>query len=375
MINKDIQKLPKSVVTVSVTVPWVDMQPQWDQTLQKMASEVEISGFRKGTAPLPMVEQQLGQRLQDEVLKTAMPNFLIEALKGTDIIPIDYPKYELVSFVKGQQMQFKATVTNRPAVSVGNYKTIKVAKTAPKPVTDEEVQKVMDDLFKRWQTRPGGGATSQPQVPPASAEASTGKQGGSINFSASAQGATVGQATQSTSVANVPDDEFARAMGALSLSDLKDKIKKDLESNVSYNNELDYEEAILQEVEKITAVELPDILIQDELNRMLVSLQRRVADMGLLLEDYLKGQGKTLEQIKSEWTPQAEKNVRMELGLADIARQENVTISDAELQAEVDKIQDARVKKQFDAQEPRLHLRHALRQTRTLDLLKKIVGG
>ena len=131
----------------------------------------------------------------------------------------------------------------------------------------------------------------------------------------------------------------------------------------------------MQQVEKITTVELPDILIQDELNRMLVSLQRRVADMGLLLEDYLKGQGKTLEQIKAEWNPQAEKNVRMELGLAEIARQENVTISDAELQAEVDKIQDGRVKKQFETQEPRLHLRHALRQTRTLDLLKKMVGG
>lgn len=97
--------------------------------------------------------------------------------------------------------------------------------------------------------------------------------------------------------------------------------------------------------------------------------------MGLLLEDYLKGQGKTLEQIKSEWRPQAEKNVRMELGLAEIARQENVSITDQELQAEIDKIQDQRVKQQFSAQEPKLQLRHALRQTRTLDLLKKMVGG
>ena len=159
------------------------------------------------------------------------------------------------------------------------------------------------------------------------------------------------------------------------MTDLKGKIRKDLESNVSYNNELDYEEAILQEVEKITTVELPEILIQDELNRMLVSLQRRVADMGLLLEDYLKSQGKTLEQLKNEWRVQSEKNVRMELGLSEIARAENVTITDDELKAEIDKIQDAKIKAQFEAQEPKLHLRHALRQTRTLDLLKKMVGG
>lgn len=358
MIAKNIQKLPKSLVEVTVTVPWADLQPQWDQTLQRMAQEVELSGFRKGAAPLPMVEQQLGQRLQDEVLKTACPNFLIEALKGTDIIPIDYPKYDLVSFVKTAQLQFKATVTNRPLVTVGNYKTIRAIRPQIKPVTEEEITKVVDDLFKRWKTR-------NPVTQPATG------QTGSINF----QGGSQTPQPPANGQADVPDDVFAKAMGAASLADLKDKIRKDLEANVNYNNELDYEEAILQEVEKITTVELPDILIQDELNRMLVSLQRRVADMGLLLEDYLKGQGKTLEGIKNEWQPQAEKNVRMELGLAEIARQENVTISDAELQAEVDKIQDARVKKQFEVQEPRLHLRHALRQTRTLDLLKKMVGG
>src|SRR3989344_5207656 len=139
MITKNIQKLPKSIVEVTVTVPWADLQPAWDQTLQRMAADVELAGFRKGAAPLPLVEQQLGQRLQDEVLKVAMPNFLIEALKGTDIIPIDYPKYDLISFVRNTQLQFKAIVTNRPTVTVGNYKTIKVKKPTPKSVTEEEV--------------------------------------------------------------------------------------------------------------------------------------------------------------------------------------------------------------------------------------------
>lgn len=351
MITKNIVKQPKSIVEVTVTVPWTDLQTGWDTTLAKMAADVEIAGFRKGTAPLPMVEGQLGTRLQDEVFKTVMPNFLIEALKSTDIVPIDYPKYDLIAFTKGRELQFKATITNRPVISVGNYKVIKVVKPTPKTVTEEEVTKVIDDLYKRWQTR-------QP--------AAAGNQSGSINFQ--------GQ-PQPTPQSSGPDDVFAKAMGALSLTDLKSKIRKDLEANVSYNNELDFEEAILQEVEKITTVELPEILIQDELNRMLVSLQRRVADMGLLLEDYLKSQGKTLDQIKNEWRVQAEKNVRMELGLSEIARMENVTISDEELKAEVDKIQDQKIKAQFEAQEPRLHLRHALRQTRTLDLLKKMVGG
>ncbi len=383
MITKNIVKQPKSIVEVKVTVPWEDLSSTWDQTLTKMAQDVEIAGFRKGSAPLPMVESQLGQRLQDEVLKVAMPNLLIQALQGSDIVPIDYPKYNLISFVKGQQLQFSATITNRPAVSIGNYKTIKATRPAKKQVGDEEVQKVIDDLFKRWKVRQpvGSGSSSPLEAQGQGSGNQTQGQAGSINFQGGNQIATSSPAASSRNDGGVngqtdaPDDVFAKAMGATTVADLKLKVRKDLEANVSYNNELDYEEGILQEVEKITTVELPEILIQDELNRMLVSLQRRVADMGLLLEDYLKSQGKTLDQIKQEWQAQAEKNVRMELGLAEIARQENVNISDSELQAEVDKIQDQRVKQQFASQEPRLHLRHALRQTRTLDLLKKMVGG
>ncbi len=371
MITKNIVNQPKSIIEVSVTVPWEDLAPQYDQTLARMAQEIEIAGFRKGQAPLNMVEGQLGQRLTDELLKTAMPNFLIQALQGSTIVPIDYPKYDLlVPFVKGQPIQFKATVTNRPEVKVGDYKVIKAGKPAKKIVTDEEVKKVLDDLFNRWRVKQPAGAQSvgagqQPNI----TTPTTG--GGSINFNGGVQPQTP---VSSIETPTLPNDEFARAMGANNLMDLNNKIRKDLEDNSNYNNELDYEEAILQEVEKITNVELPEVLIQDELNRMLVSLQRRVADMGLLLEDYLKGQGKTMDQVKSEWRLQAEKNVRMELGLAEIARQENVTITDEELQAEVDKIQDQKVKAQFAQQEPRLHLRHALRQTRTLDLLKKMVG-
>ncbi len=362
MIQKNIVKQPKSVVEVQITVPWEDLAPKWQETLQRLAQDVEIPGFRKGSAPLPMIETNLGGKLQDELLKTAMPQFLVQALQGTGIVPIDYPRYDLTSFTKGQPLQFKAVVTNRPEVKVGDFKSIKVTRPAGKQVTDEEVNKVVDDLFKRWKASP---AAMQPK-----AQQPTGAgPAGSISFN-NTNDAQPTPAESSTA----PDDNFAKAMGATNLEDLKARITKDLHDNANYNNELDYEEAILQEVEKMTQVELPDVLIQDELNRMLVSLQRRVADMGMLLEDYLRGQGKTLEQLKNEWKPQADKNVRMELGLAEIARQEGVNISDEELQAEIDKIQDNRIKQQFTQQEPRMHLRHSLRQVKTLDLLKKLVS-
>lgn len=364
MITKNISKHPKALVEVEITVPWLDLELKWNETLNRLSQDLELPGFRKGAAPLPLVEQNLGQKLQDEVFKNAMPIFLIEALKGSDIVPIDYPKYQVITFMKGQNLQFRASITNRPQITIGNYKTIKVIKPVLKPVAEEEVDKVIDDLYKRWKVKQPSAGSLQPSATQASGNS------GSINF----QQPQTNGAAYTSPPAGGPDDAFAKVMGALDLNDLRAKIRKDLEDHAKLNNELDFEEAILQEVEKITQVDLPDILVADELNRMLVSLQRRVADMGLLMDDYLRGQNKTLDQLKREWQPQAEKNVRMELGLSEIARMENVVIADAELQAEIDKIQDTRVKQQFEAQEPRLHLRHALRQTRTLNLLKNLVA-
>lgn len=359
MLTKTINQQAKSVVEVAINVPWEDIAGKWEATLQKMAAELELPGFRKGTAPLPMVEQNLGTKITDEFLKTAMPQALVEALQGSNIVPIDYPKYQAVSFTKGQPLSFKAVVTTRPQVQIGEYKNISVTRPQMKVTSDEEVNKVVEDLFKRWKVRQPSAVSNQP-----SAGGNT--SSGSLSFNQSPAVPTT------NGVSDQPDDNFAKALGAANLADLKTKVRSDLEAEAKYNNELDYEEAILQEVERLTSVEVPDVLVEDELNRMLVSLQRRVTDMGMLVEDYLKSQNETVESIKNKWRPQAEKNVRMELGLAEIGRLENVNITDEEVQSEIDKIQDARLKTQFEAQEPRLHLRHNLRQIRTLDLLKRV---
>lgn len=360
MITKNINKQPGSVVEVQVSMPWSDVEPKWNETLQRLSQDIELPGFRKGQAPLNMVEAQVGQKLADEVLKVIMPQALIDALQGTDIVPIDYPQYQVQSFSKGGDLVFTAKITERPRITVGDYKTIKVQKPQSKQVTEEEVNNIVDQLFLRWKSR-NPQADQAPQQPAAGAS-------GSMSFNNTA-GSTAPQPQAET-----PNDEFAKAVGATDLNDLKSKIKQDLENESNYNSELDYEEEILQQVGKITQVDIPEVLIQDELNRMLVSLQRSVTERGLLLEEYLKGQNKTLDQIKAEWRPQAETNVKMELGLSEIARLENINISDDELQAEIDKIQDQRVKAQFGSEEPRMHLRHALRQTKTLNTLKSLVG-
>lgn len=362
MLTKNIVKLPKSQIDVQVTMQWADLQKTWDETFNKFAAEVEIPGFRKGQAPVNIVEPRILPQVQQEALKQVMPAALIEALQGSTYVPIDYPQYNVTAFTKGGELKFNARVTVKPEVKVGNYKIVNAKRPPLKTADDAEVDKIVADLFQRYQAR-------QPVQPANTQVPQPGGAGGSMSFNQPQQPAV----PQAGPAATAPNDDFAKAMGANTLAELKTKIKNDLDAEAKYNNELDYEESILQEVEKITNVDIPEVLIQDELARMLLSLQRNVSDRGLLMEEYLKGQKKTVEQLKAEWRPQAERNVRMELGLSEIARNENVNISDEELQDEVDKIQDNKVKQQFTQQEPRMHLRHALRQTKTLNLLKTIV--
>ncbi len=371
MLTKNIVKLLKSQIDIQVTMAWSDMQGKWDEVFNKAAAEVEIPGFRKGQAPVNIVEPRILPQVQQEVLKQIMPAALIEALQGSTYVPIDYPQYNVTAFQKGGELKFTARVTVKPEVKVGNYKIVNARRPVLKLADDAEVEKIVTDLFQRYQARQPV-QPSNTQVPQPGAQGA----GGSMSFNGSASSPQVNQQSavpQAGPAATAPNDDFAKAMGANTLAELKTKIKTDLEAEAKYNNELDYEESILQEVEKITNVDIPEVLIQDELARMLLSLQRNVSDRGLLMEEYLKGQKKTVEQLKAEWRPQAERNVRMELGLSEIARNENVNITDEELQQEVDKIQDNKVKQQFTQQEPRMHLRHALRQTKTLNLLKTIV--
>jgi len=100
-VTKNIIKQPKAQVQVQVTMPWADVEPKWNETLQKMSAEVELAGFRKGTAPLNMVEQQLSTRLSDEVVKVIMPQALIEALQVQTLSQLIILNISPSSFKKG----------------------------------------------------------------------------------------------------------------------------------------------------------------------------------------------------------------------------------------------------------------------------------
>jgi len=119
-------------------------------------------------------------------------------------------------------------------------------------------------------------------------------------------------------------------------------------------------------------LKLPEILVQEEVNRMLSRLIDQTARLGLTVEQYLASSGKTQEQIKKEYTQQAQETLKLELILATIADKEKIEISDDEVEKMIAAIPEEETKKTFKTPEQKAYIRQLLRKRRVIDNLTKL---
>jgi FKBP-type peptidyl-prolyl cis-trans isomerase (trigger factor) len=117
---------------------------------------------------------------------------------------------------------------------------------------------------------------------------------------------------------------------------------------------------------------LPEILLQEEVNRMLSRLVDQTARLGLTVEQYLASSGKTQEKIKEEYTQQAQETLKLELILSAIADKEKIEISDSEVEKMIAAIPEEETKKAFKSQEQKAYIRQLLRKRKVIDSLTKL---
>jgi len=147
-----------------------------------------------------------------------------------------------------------------------------------------------------------------------------------------------------------------------------------LEQIVADQVEAKVEEEIFEEVLKIAQVEVPDILVDDEVNRMMVRLNQTLEQQGRKLEDYLREQNTTLDSLRAKFRNQAEKNVKVTLAMDEVGRGEKVEVNREEIEAALKNVNQADLK---DDQKRDLenYLTVSIFQAKTLDLVKKAVAA
>lgn len=145
-MNATVTPVDQHKVTLTIEVPAKDVTKGIQQAVKRIAGQVNIPGFRKGKAPRRILEMNFGKEaILEEAFETIAGRAYQEALVANEIVPVSEPEIERVTFEEGKDLVFKATLTKRPEVTLGDYKGLEAEKQEAK-VTDEQIQEQLDNI-------------------------------------------------------------------------------------------------------------------------------------------------------------------------------------------------------------------------------------
>jgi len=356
-----------------------------DKAAEKVSATIKIDGFREGKAPRDVVIAKAGEaRVISEAIELAVEQYYPVAVRQENLRPIAFPK---VSVEKGnltEALEFTAEVAVLPEVVLGDYSKIKLEKKVEK-VGDEEVEGVLKSLQKKavefqeverpaamgdWTEidfdgfvdgKPfeGGASKKHPLILgdkvfiPGFEEGLVGLGKGEekdieVTFPAdyhnkdlSGKKAVFKVKMNLVKAVNYPEinDEFAKKhAGQESLEVLKKDIKTYLEEEATKKAEEGVRENALLELVKVAKIDLPDEMIEQELDSMVHDLKHQAEGSGMSFEDYLKKANVNEAGLKAQWREQAEQRVRIGLALEAFRDKEGIEATDEDVENEMKKL-------------------------------------
>jgi len=415
----------QTVLSIELEEP--DLPPYIDAGYRKVVNRLNIPGFRKGKAPLSIVERYLGKEgLLNEALDYMVSDMTQKAIDAQSLEASGTPKLEVVDL---DPVTVKATVPLEPGVDITGYESIRVEEK-PSEVNESDIDERLAELQKHYATwepaeRPvklGDMVTLDVQgsvetneilnerdavfladkdrgVPfPGFAEQLEGIEiGGTKDFvlkvpddyaDAEIKGK---EANFKVSVSGVKErkfpelnDDFAKEIGEKydGLQALKDEIRSGIEADAKKASESQYREAALVELVKLARVELPPLLVEHEVEHMVDRRNQLIDRMKVRLDDYLRYLGKTEEQVQEEMKKDASDQLTRSYALAKLGDVEKIDVADDELDAklaELENVEDEHghkvTRKQLKSERIRGQIRESLRMDKTMKRLIEIAKG
>jgi len=394
-----VTKGEKGKVEIKVDVSKTQFEEAFNQVLSRLAKEAKIAGFRPGKAPADVVERHVGLgKILNETASSLISKHLAEIFKKENLVPLDSPNVAVGSLGRDLPFSFTSTFTPKPKVTVGDWKKIKVQKVKAREITEKDVAESIKNIFEAWKKQQEEKSQSQSEKSKVE-EGEEDKKNGKFIFERSEK--TKGSAVPlsrdekafiydahgnkifikddskkpeppSLEAAVGPSDEFAKAIGARDLTHLQEIVKKDLEILVADQVEAKFEQEIFDEIVKTSTVDVGEILVEDELNRILVRLNSQLEQQKKSLDQYLSEQKTTIDELKAKWRPQAEKNVKISLIIDQIGKDEKVQVQKEEVDRALASVNQANLSEDQKRDLER-YLAFSIFQAKTLDLVKKTV--
>ncbi len=378
------EKIDNQQVVLEIEVEAAEVEKATEKAYKRIANKVNIPGFRKGKAPKKIVEQHVGkQAILDEAFDIVAPKAFNDALDEQKIDPVTRPQIEVVTLEEGKNLVFKATVTPKPEVALGEYKGLKVEKEAVE-VKDEEVDKQIEQMRDRqgkMVDAPEGAEVKSGDFTTldfkgfVDGEAFDGGEGkdyplqiGSNSFIPGFEdqliGAKIGEqrdvnvkfpeeyhskelagkdakfecTIRSIKSKELPalDDEFAKKASTFqTMDELKADIREKLTKNAEQKAENDRKSAAIQQATDNITVDIPAVMIDNRVTAMIQEMAMRLEQQGMKLEQYLQYAGTDIAKIREDYRETAEKNVKTDLMLEAVAKAEEIKVEAADLDAEI----------------------------------------
>ena len=357
---------------------------EWSDAVNKAylanRSKFTVDGFRKGKAPRKIIENFYGQDIfWDEALNNLLDKGYYDAVKEMDIEVIAQPSFESPEIKKGEPVVISGSVQVFPEVEVNNYKGLEIEKFES-VIGEAEVQAELERVQKSQarmetvedrksengdtviidfegsvdgETFAGGTAENfelklgSGQFIPGFEEQLEGKDAGEdvdvkVTFPEDyhAEELAGKEALFKCKIHEIKkeilpeiDDELASDVSEFeTLEEYKADLQKKLQENADARDESMMKDRALEALYNANEIEVPEVMIKNELDNMIYDMNQNLASQGLGLQQYMEWTGKTIDEVREEAKPEAEKRVRTRILLKNLIRQENLTAEAEEIE-------------------------------------------
>ena len=369
----------KNEVKLSFVVEAEKFEEAMKKVYTKTAKYFNIPGFRKGKAPMQLVERQYGSEIfYEDAFNELVPEVYDAAIKENNVEAVSKPNIDITQMEKGKDLIFTATVQTKPEVKLGKYKGIEIKKIEYN-VSEEDINHEIGHMQEKnsrlvsVDDRPveNGDITvidfegSVDGVPFEGGKAEGHElEIGSNTFIPGFEDQIIGMKVDEERDIKVKfpdeyfskdlagkdaifkiklheikkkelpklDDEFAKDVSEFdTLEELKNSIKEKIDVENKNKEKYETEEEAIKTVCENTEIDIPSGMIEVEIDNMIKDIEGRLSYQGLKLEQYLQMVGKTEEDMRKEFEDQAKKSVKSRLVLEAVVKAEKLEASEEEV--------------------------------------------
>ena len=383
------EKLSSNKVKLGFTVEPEKFEEGIKKAYLKMVKKINIPGFRRGKVPMKVIEAHYGPEVfYEEAFDAIFPEIYQAGLKEHNVEVVDRPELDVQEIGRGKELKFTVEVFVRPDVELGAYKNLGIVKTVDE-VTEDDVKAEIErarDRASRWvevEGRPAklddqvninyAGFVGEEQFAGGTAdnqELVLGSGSFIPGFEDQLVGAEIGadvdvnvtfpteyhsedlagkEAVFHVHVNGIRkkempelDEDFVKEVSetANTVEEYKTEIREKLEKQAENRAETAFENEVLEKVCENAAVDIPQAMIEDQIDSMLRDMEMRMAYQGIKLDDYFKYTGQTREQVREMYKQPAADRVKSQLVLAAVMSAEQIKADEAETDAEIQKYAD-----------------------------------